>query len=117
MSVERVSQTPMPGGLSYRLDVRLFSLANHGPRSAKGASVYLTDERYRRFPLVHDASAIPFDVALEPNTPVETSLTFNVPSEVRELYFAGGMDHIRYASFIIGSGDLLHKPVLKLRLR
>ena len=117
MSFDRIDKTPTGAGVSYRLDVRLFSLANHGLRSAKGASVYLTDERNRRFPLVYDASAIPLDVALEPKEPVETSLTFDVPSDAKDLFFAGGMDHIRYASFMIGSPDLLRQPILKLRIQ
>jgi hypothetical protein len=117
MSVESVSRMPEQAGSSYRFGIRLFTRANHGPRSAKGASVYLTDERNRRFLPVYDPSAAPFDVDVEPGKSVNTSLTFHVPSDAHTLALAAGMDRIQYASFIIGNGDLLHNPRLKLRLQ
>jgi hypothetical protein len=117
MSVESISRTPEQAGSSYRFGIRLFTRANHGPRSAKGSSVYLTDERNRRFLPVYDPAASPFDVNVEPGKSVSTSLTFHIPLDAHSLAFAAGMDRIQYASFIIGSGDLLHYPRLKLRLQ
>ena len=117
MSVESVSRTPEQTGTSYRFEIRLFTKANHGPRSAKGASVYLVDDHGRRFLPAPDHSATPFDVDVEPGQSLNTSLTFHVPSDAHALAFAAGMDHLQYASFIIGNGDLLHNPRLKLRLR
>ena len=117
MSVESVGRTSDQAGSSYRFEIRLFSRANHGLRSAKGVSVYLTDERDRRFFPVHDPAATPFDVDVEPGKSVNTSLTFHVPSDAGTLAFAVGVERLQYASFIIGNGDLLHHPRLKLRLR
>jgi hypothetical protein len=117
LSVESVTRLPEQDGSFYHFAIRLFTRANYGPRSAKGASVYLTDERNRRFLPVYDPSAAPFDVAVEPGSSVNTSLTFYVPADAHRLAFAAGMDRIQYASFIIGSGDLLHNPRLKLRLQ
>jgi hypothetical protein len=117
MSVESISRMPEQAGTSYSFGIRLFSRANHGPRSAKGSSVYLTDDRNRRFPPVYDSAATPFDVDVQPGKFVSTSLTFHIPSDAHTLAFAAGMDHIQYASFIIGNGDLLHHPRLKLRLQ
>jgi len=116
LSVEGVSRTPGPSGVSYRLDLRLFSLANHGPRSARGAWVYLADDRGRRFPPVADPSAIPLGVALEPHQSVNTWLTFEVPADARQLRFIGGLPGIGYASFIIGNGDLVHRPRMSFRV-
>jgi hypothetical protein len=116
MSVESISRMPEPAGSSYRLGIRLFTRANYGPRSTKGSSVYLTDERNRRFLPVYDPAATPFDVQLEPGEYISTSLTFHIPSEAHTLAFAARMHRIQYASFIIGNGDLLHNPRLKLRL-
>jgi len=93
-----------------------FTRANHGTRSAKGASVYLVDERNHRFlpvpELLRDsircgrgARAIRKYVPHIPR-----------PSDAHKLAFARGMDHLQYASFIIGNGDLFHNPRLKLRL-
>ena len=117
MSVESVNRTPGQAGSSYRFAIRLFTRANHGPRSAKGASVYLTDERNRRFLPVYDPPGTPFDVDVEPGQAINTSLTFHVPSDARTLAFAAAMDHLQYASFVIGNGDLLHNPRLKLRIQ
>lgn len=108
---------PEHAGSSYRFGIRLFTRANYGPRSARGASVYLSDERNRRFLPVFDPSATPFDIDVQPGKFVNTSLTFHVPSDAHTLVFVAGMDRLRYASFIIGCGDLLHNPRLKLRLQ
>ena len=117
-SIENVDKTTSTSGeVVYRLGFRLFSKANHGPRSAKGATVYLTDEHNRRFLPVHDPSAIPFDVAIPPGHSVNTSLIFNVPSDAQTLYFAARMDRVSPASFMIGSGDLLRKPRISFRIR
>jgi hypothetical protein len=117
MIVRSVSATPGPAGVTYRFAIRLFTRANQGTRSAKGATAYLTDQRNRRFPPVYDPSAIPFDVAIEPGQSVSTSLTFTVPADAHALVFGVGVDRIQYASFIIGNGDLLHHPRLKLRIQ
>ncbi len=117
MSVENVNRTPDQAGDTYRFAIRLFTRANHGPRSAKGASVYLVDERNRRFLPIPDRFAIPLDIAVQPGQSVNTSLTFHVPSDAHTLAFAAGMDHLQYASFIIGNGDLFHNPRLKLRIQ
>lgn len=116
MSVESITRTPEQAGTSYRFAIQLFTHANYGPRSAKGASVYMIDERGRHFLPLPDDSAIPFDIDVEPGESVNTSLAFRVPSDARTLAFAAAMDHLQYASFIIGNGDLLHKPRLELRL-
>jgi hypothetical protein len=117
MSVDSISKTPTaPGRLNYRLAVHIFSRANHGPRSAKGAWLYLADERGRRFELAPDASAVPIDVVLEPHRSVATSLNFTVPADARGLRLIGGLGSISMASFIIGSGDLLRRPRMQLRI-
>ena len=117
MSVESVIRMPEQTGSSYRFAIQLFTHANYGPRSAKGASVYMIDERGRHFLPLPDDSATPFDIDVEPGQSVNTSLTFHIPSDARTLAFAAAMDHLQYASFIIGNGDLLHNPRLKLRLQ
>jgi hypothetical protein len=43
---------------------------------------------------------------MEPGTPVDTTLTFDVPSEARKVYFEVRMERISYASFISGSGQV-----------
>jgi hypothetical protein len=117
-SIQSVGKTPAASGeVAYQLGFRLFSKANRGPRSTRGATVYLADDRNRRFQPVPDSSAIPFDVAIQPGQTVNTSLTFNVPSDARTLFFAARMERMQYASFVIGNGDLVHKPRIRLRIQ
>ena len=117
INIQSVSKTPASAGMSYKLAIRIFSRALTTPQSAKGASVYLRDERGRRFAPVQDPSAIPFDVMLQPGESVNTSLVFIVPADAQNLTFAGGFDGIHYASFIIGNGDLLRKPRVEFRVQ
>ena len=115
MSVTGVNKDPAPDQTRYRLDVRLSSRANRGPRSAKGALVYLADHRRQEFFPV-SASPVPFDTAVDPGQSVDTSLTFEVPPGSGKPYFEIREDRISYGSFIIGSRELLGKPMLKLVL-
>ena len=97
------------------MSIRLSSRANKGPRSAQGALVYLTDERHREFFPV-EASPVPFGAAVDPGKSVDTSLTFEVPSDAGKPSFEVRLDRIGYTSFIIGSRELLRKPMLTLAL-
>lgn len=117
MSFEGISKISTQAGASYRLNLRLFSLAHRTPQSARGAWVCLTDDQNHRYPPVDDPSVPPFDVQLDPGQSVATSLTFDLPADTKRLFFAGGMKSISYASFIIGNPDLLHKPRLELQIQ
>jgi len=117
MSVQSVNRTPAPDGVSYALALRLSSRALHGPRSARGAWVYLTDERGHRFLPVHGPSAVPLDVVLRPGESIATTLTFHVLRDARELFFTGGVEGISYASLLIGNGHLLRRPRIRFRIQ
>jgi hypothetical protein len=111
ISVDKITRTETSVRGDVRMDVRLSSLANHGPRSTAGASAYLIDDRNNRYPC-----SSPFDFTLAPRQSLSTTLIFNVPSGAQNLSFAASMDHLRYASFIIGIGDLLHRPRVQFPL-
>jgi hypothetical protein len=115
MSVLNVNKTPQHDSTLYRMAIRLSSRANHGPRSAKGALVYLTDERHREFFPV-DASPVSFDATVDPGQSVDTSLTFELPPDAGRPNFEVRVDRIGYTSFIIGSRELLRKPMLTLAI-
>jgi hypothetical protein len=115
MSVLGVKKDPGPEMTRYSMHVRLSSRANHGARSAKGALVYLTDERHREFFPV-SVSPVPFDAAIEPGQAVDTALTFQIPPDAGKPSFEVRIDRIGYTSFIIGSRELLRKPMLTLAL-
>ena len=101
--------------IAYKVDVRIFSDANRVQTSAKGVSLYLVDERGRRFPLVRDPSVIPFDVALDPGQSVNTSLTFVAAGDARQLFLTGDTqgEPPFWVKLYFGSDDsLLHKRTL-----
>jgi hypothetical protein len=74
IGVQRVTKTALGQDVAYKADVRIFSDAGRGNISAKGASLYLVDERGRRFPLIPDPSVTPFDVELNPGQSVMHSI-------------------------------------------
>jgi hypothetical protein len=70
IGIEKVSPMPARNEIAYKVDVRIFSDANTVKTSGKGFSLFLVDERGRRFPMVKDPSAIPFDLSLDPGQSV-----------------------------------------------
>jgi hypothetical protein len=76
IGIEKVSPMPARNEIAYKVDVRIFSDASTMKTSGKGFSLFLVDERGRRFPMVKDPSVIPFDLSLDPGQSVNTSLTF-----------------------------------------
>src|SRR5215472_15947483 len=61
IGIERVNVEPLDGSKKYDVAVRIFSVANSTDISAKGASLYLMDERERLFPSIRNTEAVPFD--------------------------------------------------------
>ena len=112
ISVQRVTKTAVGQDVAYKADVRIFSDVGRGNISAKGASLYLVDERGRRFPLVPDPSVIPFDTELNPHQPVDTTLTFRVAADAQHL-FLRVTENLWITKFFIGDDSaLLHRPTL-----
>jgi hypothetical protein len=113
MVIEKVSPLPSRNEIAYKVDVRIFSDANTVKTSAKGFSLFLVDERGRRFPMVKDPSAIPFDLSLDPGQSVNTSLTFVTPSDARKLFITVDSPLFWGARLCFAcDGSLLHKPTL-----
>src|SRR5580704_10107677 len=112
IGVQNVTRAALGQNVAYKADVRIFSDLNTGTTSAKGASLYLADERGRRFPLVPDPSVTPFDTELMPKQSLNTSLTFLVAADARELFLRGdGPPGLWMAKFFIGDDSaLLHRP-------
>ena len=114
IGIRNVTRTALAENVAYKADVRIFSDLNAGTTSAKGASLYLADERGRRFPLVPDPSVVPFDTELSPKQSVETSLTFFVAADAQRLYLKGdGGRSLWITKFFIGDDSAwLHRPTL-----
>jgi len=94
IGIEKVNAMPRADEIVYKVDVRIFSDANSVKTSAKGAAVYLLDERGRRFELLNDPAVIPFDTPLAPKQSIHTTLTFAAPADVRQLFLPCGSHHI-----------------------
>jgi len=120
LTVENVVRTPAPPLVSYEVSLRISSRARRVTQRAKGAWIYLIDDRGRRFSPDPDRSSVPLDVLLQPGESVTTSRTFRVPSDVRQLglitghggRYCGPMDIL-----IIGSGGCLFKKPTMIRIQ
>jgi hypothetical protein len=114
IAIEKVNATPQGNHVTYRTEVRIFSDANGVQTSARGASIYLVDERGRRFPLVDDPAVTPLDTELAPHQAVRTSLTFVAASDTRQLFLTGdsGSWSLVPALGLGNDASLLHKRTL-----
>jgi hypothetical protein len=81
-----VNPQPLGKEIVYKVGVRIFSDANRVTTRAKDVSLYLIDERGRRFPLVRDTSVVPIDVTLDPGQSINTTLTFVTKADARQLF-------------------------------
>jgi hypothetical protein len=94
IGVERVRAVPRGQDVLYKVDVRIFSDGNSVRTSARGANVYLLDEQGRRYELMNDPSVPPVDTPLDPRQSVETTLTFAVAPDARQLFLPCSYHHI-----------------------
>ena len=113
IGIEKVSPIPARNQIAYKVDVRIFSDADTVKTSGKGFSLFLVDERGRRFPMVKDPSVIPFALSLDPGQSVNTSLTFVTRPDARELFLTVDSPIFWGARLCFAcDGSLLHKPTL-----
>ena len=90
IGIENVETETRGSQTLYRLKVRLFSDANTVKVSFGNVSLFLKDERGRRFPMIDDPSVTPYDTYLEPQQSIETTLTFNVTADSKQLFLTKG---------------------------
>jgi len=123
MGVEKVNTALRGQEIVYKVDLRIFDADERVATSIKGASVYLADERGRRFPLVRDPSVIPFDTPLNPAQSLKTTLTFAAAADASRLFLTGDVplpDPIPwwwrcfgvFADLHFGYESLSHKPTV-----
>jgi len=123
MGIEKVHTNARGQENEYRIDVRIFSDANTVKTSAGDASIYLLDDRGRRFPVVNDPAVVPYTTPLIPGQTIKTTLTFVAPMDAGHLFLTGdaplpahfplGWRVGRYfADLHFGYEKLLHKPTL-----
>jgi hypothetical protein len=112
ISVDHVEQTPAGADISYEVTLRLFSRAHRVSQRENGGSVYVLDDRGRRYEPAKDPQAVPFNVLLGPGDSALATRRFTLPADARNpgLVFAHG----RFPGlFIIGNNEsLFHKPTI-----
>jgi hypothetical protein len=115
LRVENASQVPGPSGVSYTISLRIYSDAKRVSQRAKGAWIYLIDQRGSKYAPLHNPAETPLDVLLQPGEAVQTSRNFVVPNGVHGLGLITGHGG-PYCSFIppiIGDGGcLFNKPTM-----
>lgn len=116
LSVDGVIQSPEPHGNSYNIALRIFSRAGSVAQRAKGAWIYLIDDRGRLYSPDPDSSAVPLDVLLQPRQAVTTLRVFHVPPGARPIGLVTGHGG-RYcgpmAFLVIGEcGCMFRKPTM-----
>jgi len=119
LTAEKVSQTPEASRISYQVKLRISSRARRVSQRARGAWLYLIDDRGHLYSPEPDPNAVPLDVLLEPGQSVRTSRVFEVPSGVHSLGlitghggpYCGPMDLL-----IIGSAGCLFKKPAMIRI-
>jgi hypothetical protein len=118
IGIDTVKAAPRDQKVVYTIGAHIFSDANHVKVSAKGARLYLFDEKNRRFPLTQDEGEIPFDTSLDPGQKRQTNFTCIAPADSQHLYlwYSQG-DPSRptpfWVSWYFGSAHgIFRKPVL-----
>jgi hypothetical protein len=86
LGIDEVVTQAHASNTTYKLNAHFFNDANTVKISFKNVALYLVDEHGRRFPLVSDPSATPYDALLDPGQSIKTTLIFDVASEVRQLF-------------------------------
>jgi len=110
VSVDDLEQMPAGTEVSYAVTLRLFSRARRRAQRENGVSVYLLDDRGRRYEPQADPHAIPLNARLDPGEALIAIMRFIVPADIHnpDLVIA----HRRFPGmFIIGDDQsLFHKP-------
>jgi len=128
LGIDEVVTQAQTSNTTYKLNAHVFNDANTIKISFKGYSMVLMDEHGRRFPLVSDASAPPYDSLLDPGQSAKTTLTFKVAPDVQHLFLnvedtgphesAGGKKPPLWLQPVLplvglaiygGGGELMHK--------
>lgn len=117
IAVEKHQKMPSGDRTVYAVTFRVSSHALRVMQREKGVSVYLMDDRGRRFDPVPAPSEIPFDVQLAPGQAVETVRSFEVPNDARGVgaVMAHEGSYCFPGCFIIGEdANPLHKRTVFL---
>jgi hypothetical protein len=105
--------TPGPSTVSWTVTLRVSSRARRVAQAEKGAAVYLTDARHRRFDPAPGASTVALDTRLRPGESVDAVRRFELPSDatgVGLIFTHEGVFPI--GAFIIGENQWFHAAAI-----
>lgn len=110
VSVDRVDRTPAGTEVSYAVTLRLSSRARARAQRENGVSVYVLDDRGRRFEPRENPQDVPFNVLLHPGESVDATRRFLLPADVQGPGLV--VAHERFPGILIIGDDqsLFHKP-------
>lgn len=112
ISVDHVERTLAGTDAGYTTTLRLFSRARRRAQRENGVSVYVLDDRGRRYEPVDDPQAVPLNVLLNPGESIVAMRKFIVPADAHNPGLV--VAHGRFPGiFIIGDDQsLFHKPTV-----
>jgi hypothetical protein len=107
IGVTDVKSTPSVNDVLYNVGVHVFSDAGRGGTIHAKKRLFLVDDHDRRFALIPDPSVIPFTRELAPQEGIDTTLTFVVPADARQLYLTTESTETRSFVFRFFTGGWL----------
>jgi hypothetical protein len=111
-AVDKIDRTAAQSGVMLTVSWHLVSNDAQNDRRfpGKGLELYVFDERGRTCRLPADANQDPLDVLMPKGETLRQSMTFNVPSDSRELYLAAKYRPYTFQSFLPGNLTLVSPP-------
>jgi len=111
IAVTKVQRATTTEGALLTVTLRMSSTAKRVTQRENGLSVYLIDDRGRRYEPVPSDSAKPFGVPLGPGESAETERVFQVAADSHGIALA--FKHAGPGKIIIGDDEsFLHKPAI-----
>jgi hypothetical protein len=106
LGIQKVNATPQGQNVLYTAEVSLFADSTNTQRLPADPSgkqfFYVTDERGRRFPIVHSSFA-DTDIIVAPGESVKSVLTFVAPEDARNLYLTSDVGAPPWVRLYFGS--------------
>jgi hypothetical protein len=115
IGVTDVATTAQAENIVYKVGVHIFSDAGRGGKIHGKTTLFLLDDRGRRFPLLPDPSVTPFTRELAPQEGMDTTLTFQTPADAKRLYLTGEPTERRSLMVRLFTGDWLREHLAFMR--
>lgn len=112
IAVADVKRTPANAVVSYAVTLRVSSRARRVAQSEGGVSVYLIDDRGRRYDPVPDAAAVALSVMLQPRESVSTTRVFELPTDAHDAGLVVGRGAFPGCIIIGDDQSLFHKRTI-----